>query len=614
MTVTVDAPASKMTMSERRAKLAAMTVVSDVPEAMRVLEQEPGFVALDLETSGLHYTTDVIAVVALYGPATNTAAIIHQRGRPLDQSFIDWLGCSQRKFIAHNGTAFDTAFLMQAGVAWRQPEWYDTLIGEQAVLTSGRKNVTVNLKDTLARRVGVTILKDIDHATWMQPELDDAQRRYLADDIFYLPLLRDAQLARASEIDSNYQRAGWPGVRDSMAFEQSLAPVVAQMTMRGLPLDLTALRLYHDKQAQAIPLYQQWLKDALGINNLGHGPSVRDAANRVFDLKLEDTTKETLAVLADDAKSVDECQSPAQAFAFRMLRWRHATKRESMYDRNFEDKFTRNGILYGSFRQLGTDTGRFSSWHPNLQQLPRDMRYVFSDPSGTLVYCAIDYSAIEVRVAADLYQDKALLAALEGEDIHSTIAGMLFGERFTELDSDSPERKEMRRIAKSSSFTLTFGGGYRRLYNYARSNGSRAGYEAIERAGQAFLARFQGVDRARAKAYQTVDRGYPIPIWQPTGLLRWLAPNTPEYKGTTLLNNVVQGCAAAGLKYALKLMDERGISQYLAAVLHDEIVTTPPVALFDEVRAIQEACMIEGMAMVTDAPVAVDAKGGRAWG
>ena len=61
-------------------------------------------------------------------------------------------------------------------------------------------------------------------------------------------------------------------------------------------------------------------------------------------------------------------------------------------------------------------------------------------------------------------------------------------------------------------------------------------------------------------------------------------------------------------------MDEAGISQYLAAVVHDEIVTTPPKALAAEVSRELERCMIEGMARVTDAPVATEAKIGQAWG
>lgn len=604
-----------MSAAERKEKLAAMRVVSETAEAMRVLDQEPGYVALDLETSGLHYSTDRIAVVAMYGPETNTAAILHYRGQGVPDSLRDWLSVPGRKLINHNGTGFDLAFLMGEGVAWDAPQWYDTLIGEQGVMTSGRKGVKVNLKDSLARRLGVHIAKDISHETWMLPELNEAHMRYLADDIFYLPLLREAQLEKAQEIDYKYQREGWPGVRDALAFEQDLAPIIAGMMMRGLPIDLEALRQYHAEQAAAVPEHESWLKEQLGDGvNLNHSPSVRNAANKAFDLDLDDTRKDTLAIIADDAKSVADCQSPAQEFAYRLLRYRHATKRESMYDEGFENRFVRNGILYGTFRQLGTDTGRFSSWNPNLQQLPRDMRHVIADTSGELAISAIDYSAIEVRVAADLYQDYALLEAVGSEDVHTTVAAMLFGDKFTELDPKSPEAKELRRIAKSSSFTLTFGGGYRRLYNYARSNGSKASYGEIEAAGRAFLNRFRGVDLARQKAYQRADRAIPIPIWQPTGLLRWLIPGTPEYKGTTLLNNTVQGTAAAGLKHALKLMRERGISQYLAAVVHDEIVLTVPKALLAEVQRVQTECMIEGMQMVTDAPVAVEAKGGDRWG
>jgi DNA polymerase I-like protein with 3'-5' exonuclease and polymerase domains len=609
MTSTIDAPA-KMSASDRKAKLAAMRVVSDTAEAMAILDHEPGYVALDLETSGLHYTTDRIAVVAMYGPASNTAAILHYRGEGIPKALADWLSVPGRKLINHNGTGFDLAFLASEGVAYRAPEWYDTMIGEQAVLTGGRKDVRVNLKDTLARRLGVAIPKDVDHATWMLPTLDDQQMRYLADDIFYLPLLHEAQLAKAAELDEKHQREGWPGVRDSLAFEQRLAPIVAGMGMRGLPIDLDALHDYHAKQEAAMPAHEAWLRARLGNSiNLNHSPTVRNAANKAFDLDLDDTRKDTLALIADDAPSPEACASEAQEFAYRLLRYRHATKRESMYDEGFETKFVRAGRLFGTFRQLGTDTGRFSSWNPNLQQLPRDMRHVITDPTGELAIVAADYSAIEVRVAADLYQDEALLAALADEDIHSTVASLIFGEMFTELEPQSPERKELRRIAKASSFTYTFGGGFRRTYNYARANGSRASYDEIERSGRAFLNRFKGVERARTKAFQAIDRGLPLAIWQPTGLLRWLVPGTPTYKGTTFLNNTVQGTAAAGLKHALLLMDERGISQYLAAVVHDEIVTTPPRAIASEVSRVLSECMIEGMSRVTDAPVAVEAKG-----
>ena len=604
-----------LSAKDRKEKKAAMAIVTDAAEAMRIYERgEPDFVALDLETTGLHHSTDRIAVVAMYGPETNTAAILHYRAEGLPSCLVEWLSQPQRKFITHNGTGFDLGFLAAEGVNYRGPDWYDTLIGEQAVLTTDRKDVKVNLKDTLARRLNVAILKDVDHATWMLPELDDQQMRYLADDIFYLPMLRESQYARAAEQDAKWQKPDTKGVLDAMAFEQKLAPIVAGMIMRGLPIDLDALHGYIAKQEAEWPGHKLWLEQQLGSTiSLGHSPSVRNAANKVFDLDLDDTRAETIKLLADDARTLEDCQSFAQEFAYRLLRYRHATKRESMYDDRFESKYVRAGRVYGVFRQLGTNTGRFSSWNPNLQQLPRDMRHVIAGAGDDEWIVARDYSAIEVRVAADLFDDAALLEAVATEDVHSTVAAMLFGEQFTSLEPESPEWKELRRIAKSSSFTLTFGGGFRRLYNYARTNGSRSSYGEIEAAGRRFLSRFQGIERARQRAYRAADQNRPIPITLPSGLRRVLMPG-PDMKGTTLLNNSVQGTAAAGLKEALMLMDERGISQYLAAVVHDEIVTTPPKALAAEVSEILEQCMIEGMARVTDAPVATEAKVGQAWG
>lgn len=584
----------------RRAHKQAMAIVTDWAEACRILEQEATPVALDLETNGLLHADSSIAVVALYGEATNTAAVIHNRATPLDPRFVAWLSEPSRQFITHNGTGFDLGFLADAGVSYRQPTWYDTMIGEQAVLTTGRKDVKVNLKDTLARRLGVTIPKDMDHATWMLPVLDDAQRQYIADDIYYLPKLRQSQLDRAAEQDGKYQREGMPGVRDSLAFEQQLAPIVAGMIMRGLPIDVDALRTYVADQRAALPEHERWLKDTLKLDGFGYAPKVKAAINETYGVDIEDTRADTLKLYLESDGPIAEC-------ARRLLALRHGSKRESMYGETFEEAFISAGRLYGVFRQLGTDTGRFSSWKPNLQQLPRDMRHVITDPSGEVAICAADYSAIEAACAAALYPDPALLEAFNsGLDIHRYVASMIFAIPYDEI---TPEQ---RRQAKAGVFNLTFGGGFRKLYNKARADGSKASYAEVEAFGRKFLERFQGIASARERAYRTADMRRPVPLTFPTGLRRILVGQ--DLKGTTLLNNSVQSIAAAGLKHALLLMDEAGISQYLAAVVHDETVLTPPRELADEVSAIQQRCMIEGMQRVTDAPVKVEGKGGLAWG
>lgn len=77
-------------------------------------------------------------------------------------------------------------------------------------------------------------------------------------------------------------------------------------------------------------------------------------------------------------------------------------------------------FLHPSFKLHGTVTGRLSCEHPNLQQVPRDVRIrqLITAPKGyTLVEA--DLSQIELRIAAELAQEKTMLSAFhKGIDVH----------------------------------------------------------------------------------------------------------------------------------------------------------------------------------------------------
>ena len=152
------------------------------------------------------------------------------------------------------------------------------------------------------------------------------------------------------------------------------------------------------------------------------------------------------------------------------------------------------------------------------------------------------------------------------------------------------------------------------MYMKARADGSKVSRAQVDAFCTQFLGRFKGIAKAREGAFMTANQRRPVPLTFPTGLRKILVPG-PELKGTTILNNTVQATAAAGLKMALLLLKERGLSQYLSAVVHDEIILTPPKELLAELRPQLELAMIDGMTMVTDAPVAVESKGdGQSWG
>ena len=74
-------------------------------------------------------------------------------------------------------------------------------------------------------------------------------------------------------------------------------------------------------------------------------------------------------------------------------------------------------------------------------------------PKGVIL--SIDYSQLEIYVLAHLSGDKQLMADLElGIDLHGLRAAELFGPNYTE---------EQRTIAKSLSFQLQYGAGYKSM-------------------------------------------------------------------------------------------------------------------------------------------------------
>jgi len=94
--------------------------------------------------------------------------------------------------------------------------------------------------------------------------------------------------------------------------------------------------------------------------------------------------------------------------------------------------------------------------HPLLESLLREegrsIRNAFIADKGFSGLLTADYSQIEMRIMAHLSNDAGLLAAFEtGEDLHATVAGLVFGVKANEVDS------EMRRQIKAMSYGLAYG-------------------------------------------------------------------------------------------------------------------------------------------------------------
>ncbi len=120
---------------------------------------------------------------------------------------------------------------------------------------------------------------------------------------------------------------------------------------------------------------------------------------------------------------------------------------------------SKTGRLHTSFNQTITATGRLSSSEPNLQNIPvrtelgREIREAFIADKGYKLL-SLDYSQIELRLAAHMSGDKKMIKAFcNGADIHQMTAA--------EINQIVPEAvtREMRRQAKAINFGIIYGQG-----------------------------------------------------------------------------------------------------------------------------------------------------------
>lgn len=138
---------------------------------------------------------------------------------------------------------------------------------------------------------------------------------------------------------------------------------------------------------------------------------------------------------------------------------------------SFIDKLPKNlsevdHRLHGHFNQLGTDTGRFSSSDPNLQNIPANessIRLMFI-PTNGYTMIGSDYSAQEPRLLAAYSQDDFMVKSLnDGKDPYSTIAVGVYHNNYEDNLEEYPdgslylEGKHRRKSIKKLLLGIMYG-------------------------------------------------------------------------------------------------------------------------------------------------------------
>ncbi|MGE3622584.1 MAG: DNA polymerase I, partial [Bdellovibrionales bacterium] len=239
--------------------------------------------------------------------------------------------------------------------------------------------------------------------------------------------------------------------------ERPLVPVIAKMECTGVRIDPDVLR----GQSQGFAVRMQKLEEE--IHRLAGHPfnvgSPKQLGEVLFgEMGLEGGVKGKTGAYSTSSDVLEPLAEKGHEIAVKVLDWRGVAKLKSTYTDALPEQIdAKTNRVHTSFSMVGAATGRLASTDPNLQNIPirtedgRAIRRAFiADDGYTLM--SVDYSQIELRLAAEVANIKALIQAFhDGIDIHALTASQVFGIPIGELP---PER---RRAAKAINFGIIYG-------------------------------------------------------------------------------------------------------------------------------------------------------------
>jgi DNA polymerase-1 len=231
--------------------------------------------------------------------------------------------------------------------------------------------------------------------------------------------------------------------------------------------------------------------------------------------------------------------------------------------------------VHTHFNQHTAATGRLSSLHPNLQNIPvrsengRKIRKGFIAAPGKLLLTS-DYSQVELRLLAHFSEDPTMVSAfLEDQDIHAQTASEVLGISIDDVSSAD------RAMAKTVNFGLMYG---------QSSFG---------------LAKSLGISRKEAKNYITMyfekfslvkgymdslkefceEKGYTQTLFGRKRFLPDIHSKNRTIKSAAervAINSPIQGTAADIIKMAMinisREMEAKSLFSKMLLQVHDELI------------------------------------------
>lgn len=238
--------------------------------------------------------------------------------------------------------------------------------------------------------------------------------------------------------------------------EMPLIRVLADMEIEGIKISPEYFAKYSlELEKRLDELTKKIYEEAEGEFNIN---SPKQLGEILFINLNIPPVKKTKTGFSTDSEVLEKLAEQGYEIAKSILEFRKLSKLKSTYVDPLPKMVDKNNRLHTTFNQTGTATGRLSSSDPNLQNIPvrteegMKIRAGFIAKDGS-VLLGIDYSQIELRVLAEISQDRNLIEAYSKNlDLHSLTARKIF-----DLPEDALVTREQRDAAKIVNFSIIYG-------------------------------------------------------------------------------------------------------------------------------------------------------------
>ena len=404
--------------------------------------------------------------------------------------------------------------------------------------------------------------------------------------------------------------------------ELPLREVIDTMQTHGVKLDPAYFKTLSTHMHKELSLLEKKIYKLVGEEfNINSPKQLGDALYDTLGLKQKNQKKTATGQRSTRESELEKLRDEHEVIAH-ILRYRELQKLVSTYVDSLPKLIADDGRVHARFLQAGTTTGRMSSKDPNMQNIPtrteegRAIRKGFVAERGYSLV-AIDYSQIELRIAAFLSEDPKMMDIFtRGEDVHTGVAVRVFG---VHADEVTPE---MRRRAKIINFGILYGMGV----NALRQN---LGGETTRAEAQEFLNAYFNTFTRLAEYLEEVKafartHGYTETLYGRKRHFPGITSGAPFIRAQAermAINAPIQGTEGDVVRMAMVSVHEylkkkKCIDEVrMLLQVHDELIFEIQNDILDEVLP-EIVSRMEGVVSKEDrhgVPIEVEVKVGKNW-